>query len=189
VREVARQAREVEAWGSELLDPCALAAAQEAYQVIALAEQQTATNTRTSKTFGAVVVLQCRHPVEVDPAQFVGPLKAETLQAIVVASPCPLEVTVGLLALDGDDVIQEPASEDEQTCSSTIPLLVALRCACTERAERLLECVHRAILDRRTAGNLCGSAAVSVATLPVPHGVLRYLLRRCEGGLLSSAGP
>lgn len=189
LRRVGRQAREVEAWGSELRDPCALATAHEAYQVLLRAEEAVAAPP-TSKSLGAVVVLQCRHPAGLDPSRITGPLKAETLTAIVEASPCALDVAVGVLAMAPEDLLpvpDDPNAGAEGTWSSTIPLLVALRCPCTERPERLLECVHRAILDRRSEGDLCGPAAVSVATIPVPHGVLGYLVCRCEGGLLSAS--
>ncbi|MGH2687379.1 MAG: hypothetical protein ACRDKW_01015 [Actinomycetota bacterium] len=143
----------------------------------------------TSRSFGAVVVLQCRHPGDVDPSRLTEPLKAGTLRAIVDASPCSLEVAVGVLAMAPEDVLpvpDDPAAGGAGTWSSTIPLLVTLRCPCTERPERLLECVHRAVLERGAEGDLCARAAVSVATIPVPYGVLGYLVRRCEGGLLSA---
>jgi hypothetical protein len=188
LRDVARQAREVEAWGAELFDPCALAAAQEAYLVLLQAEWPATGPTR-SKTVGAVVVLQCRHPVDVDRAQLVGLLKAGTLDALVAGSPCPMEVTVGLLPIEvTDDMDVDVPADVGDTQSTTIPLLVALRCPWTERVERLLGHVHRTVMDSRTTVELCGPNAFSVATLPVPHRALGHLARRCEGELLSSAG-
>jgi hypothetical protein len=130
MREVARTAREVEAWGAQLLDSSAVAASQEAYQTLALVAPQLVTEEKPywSKA-GALVCLQVRHDTNVDANQLVHRLKRATLKNIISNPPCsPLQATVGLLATDDQALLSWTAKLQESSDSITTmaPFLVTL---------------------------------------------------------------
>lgn len=187
IREVARGARKVEAWGTELVDPCALAAAAEAHHVIALT-QQAATGVPTATEVGAVVILQLRHAMEVDVAGLPHAIKIRALDAIVADAPCPLEARVGLLEIEDENVLDWAAAARRQPAggvvTTIVPLLVALCCCAPEAPNRLMRSMHAALLGRRLARDVPWSAETSIATLPLPASSLELLSHRCQGDLL-----
>ena len=192
MRDVARGAREVEAWGNELVDLCAIAAAEEAHQVIALA-RQAAGGTAASTEVAAVAIVQLRHSTEVEAIRLTDAIRERALEAIVAEAPCRVEVTLGLLRFDDDTVIDwvgKPCPDAaEDLVTTVVPLLVVLRSGSTEPPDRLLRCTHAALLGSRIARGVPWTAETSIATLPVPAAVIHCLVRRCVGDLLVARPP
>ena len=187
MRDVARGAREVEAWGGELVDLCALAAAAEAHQVIALA-RQAAGGKAASTAAGAVAIVQLRHSTEVEAIRLTDVIRERALEAIVAGAPCRVEVSLGLLRFDDQAVLDwvgEPRPDAaEDLVTTVVPLLVVLRSGPAETPDRLLRCTHAALLGSRIARGVPWTAETAIATLPIPAGLIDCLVRRCVGGLL-----
>lgn len=197
LRQVARRAREVEAWGSRLKDSCALAAAAEAYQVLAKvqvsvedAEPAAHAGERNWLKAGAVVLVHVVHDRATDPNQLTKHLMPATLDLVLTNPPCtPFRVSVGLLAIDDQAAlnwhVQAPCGGDSTT--TVAPLLVTalfregLLGGPVSFLRHLQESTHQ--------GHFCRyvprPSEVNTVVVPLPDKQLVSVERRCIGPLVS----
>ena len=186
-REVARGAREVEAWGSELLDPRAVAASHQAYK--ALAQSAAAVAIHQGPFWwkaGAVVCLQVRHDTDVDPNQLVQRLKQATHQNVLSNPPCsPLEVSVGLLAIDDEALLRWTASlaQSGHAITTMAPFLIGLRFQAGgfSSAYALIDHVEESTTVDHYADCAPSGARIQRAVIPLSGEVVSLIERRCLG--------
>jgi hypothetical protein len=186
-REVARGAREVEAWGSELFDSRAVAASHQAYKALAQSAAAFATQQRPiwSKA-GALVCLQVRYDRDVDPNRLVQRLQQATLENIISNPPCfPLEVCVGLLAIDDEALLRWTAglSEPADAITTMAPFLVGLtfRAKGFTGAYALIDHVDSVTTVAHYSHCLPCDTGVERAVIPLSGSVVSLIERRCVG--------
>jgi hypothetical protein len=181
LRRIERSTREVEAWGEELRQPCALAAAQEAHQVLAVARRVLPTAASAPK--GAVLLLQVRHGADLDRPGLAERLKEATLHAIAASSPTPLDVGVGVLAIE--DALPYGycgmPGAGEGPPVTPVPLLVVVRSAA--ELPPLPALVRAAVASSSRAQSFPWHVEIHAATLPLPRPALALLEARCVGGM------
>lgn len=189
VRDIARCAREVEAWGCELKDPCALTAAQEAHAVLKRMNHIPTSTVGAPfwRKEGSVLLVRVDHVQDIDPNALVGRLKMTTLNLVLADPPCSgLRVAVGLLPMtDAAPLECGGISWSLEPSSAMAPLLVtgffrtgSLNDAC-DWVDRLESATH----EDRYRGYVPWPSVVRTALVPLMKSELHLAERRCIGSL------
>lgn len=194
VRDITRCAREVEAWGYELKDPCALTAAQEAHAVLKRMNHIPTPTVGAPfwRKEGSVLLVRVDHVQDVDPNALVERLKVATLNLVLADPPCSgLRVAVGLLPmadtapLECGDISGSLEPWSLEPSSAMAPLLVtgffragSLKDAC-DWVDRLESVTH----EDRYRGYVPWPSVVRTALVPLMKSELHLAERRCIGAL------
>ncbi|MEX2586495.1 MAG: hypothetical protein WD602_00685 [Actinomycetota bacterium] len=191
-RDLARTAREVLAWGSELRDSCAVAAAQEALYV--LKPSRPAVDARPVRAAssgwrkkGVVVCLHVGHSPGTDSNQLAARIKQKTLSLVLDRPQFPLHVCVATLSVD-DHALSGWLRRYPETLdpvSTLTPLLVsALFPAGAASCDDVVAYLTAATSLDGYADVLPPSARAYRAILPVAAGLLTPIQKRCMGGAI-----
>lgn len=191
-RELARTAREVLAWGSEMCDSCAVAAAQEALQVLARPTHTIETwtvrpNLAGWERKGAVVCLHVSHPSNTDCNRLIDQIKQKTLSLVLDGSKFPLHACVATLAVDDEALVgwlcRYPGTYD--AVSTLAPMLISARFpAQVVTCDDVIAHVASATSLEGYADLLPPSARAYRAIVPVAAGLLDPIQKRCLGGAI-----
>jgi hypothetical protein len=188
VKEVRRRAREVDAWGNQLKSPCALTAAQEAYQLLAkLGRSSEIENAAHFAKTGAIVCLQVQHDTALDCNEIAQDLKHAVFNSISEDPPLrPLKFSVGLLPMEEHSFAAWARLTSQCAIHRTTlaPLNVTFLAARTALSAMDLS----AYFDSATGGdrlrlNWCGRIAGVV--IPLERRAVGPVERRCVGPLLN----
>lgn len=190
-RDVARTAREVLAWGTELCDSCAVAAAQEALHVLGRCSRTHSTRLpRTAgwQKKGVVICLHVGHGPDTDSNDLATKLKHRTLSLVLDNRPgFPLHVCVATLSVDDEALTgwlrRYPGTTNP--VSTLAPLLVSVlfpaeAATCDDVVSHLTSATT---LDGY-ADVMPPSARAYRAILPVAPGLLTPIQKRCVGGAI-----
>lgn len=191
-KDLARTAREVLAWGSEMCDSCAVAAAQEALNVLARPTRSVEAapvqpNLAGWQKKGAVVCLHVSHPPETDCNLLTSQIKQKTLSRVLDGSGFPLHACVATLAVDDEALAgwlrRYPGTHDP--VSTLAPMLVsALFPGQVATCDDVIAHVTSATSLDGYADVLPPSARAYRAILPVAAGLLGPIQKRCLGGAI-----
>jgi hypothetical protein len=103
IQELQRTSREVDAWGCELKDACALAAVEEAYRLLDSLRPSPGDPLDFDGKAAAIMCVQARHHPGIDHNGIVRDLKQAVFSSISRQPPLrPLTYSVGLLPMDED---------------------------------------------------------------------------------------
>lgn len=191
-RELARTAREVLAWGSEMRDSCAVAAAQEALNVLArptraVESRAVRPNLAGWQKKGAVVCLHVSHSPKTDCNRLASQIKQKTLSLVLDGSTFPLHACVATLSVDDEALAgwlrRYPGTFD--AVSTLAPMLIsALFPAQVATCDDVIAHVTSATSLDGYADLLPPSARAYRAILPVAAGLLGPIQKRCLGGAI-----
>lgn len=193
-RRIARQAREVEAWATQLKDPCALAAAKEAYLALQKLSSSPHGQSPHWSKIGAVVLVRVEHDCAVDSNELVGRLIPATLDMVLSEPPCsPLKASVGLLSIGDQALIKwaGEASSAGDSVTTMAPLLVSILFpqSAPGGSTTMMEHLYLAVDEGRYCPSFLRSAAVTAVIIPVLQGHLAVMERRCIGPCLCAGYP
>ncbi len=191
-KELARTAREVLAWGSEMRDSCAVAAAQEALQVLARPTRTVKAapvqpNLNGWQKKGAVVCLHVSHSPKTDCNRLTSQIKQKTLSLVLDGSRFPLHACVANLSVDDEALAgwlrRHPGTFD--AVSTLAPMLIsALFPAQIATCDDVIAHLTSATSLDGYADVLPPSARAYLAILPVAAGLLIPIQKRCLGGAI-----
>lgn len=187
-RLVARSAREVLAWGAELRSPCALAAAEEALQV--LDRMQPASTAPAGDPAGwackaAVICLHVGHSPHTDSGGLADRLKHATLERVLDRPPFPMHARVSPLSVD-DEALRGWAKGHiaaHDPVGTLAPLLVSILYPVrTVDSDAVIAHLTAATSLDGYAERLPAGARAYRIILPVAGHLLQSIQKRCLGG-------
>lgn len=183
-RQTARGAREVEAWASQLKDPCALAAAQEAYQVLAGVDSSVDDHRPYWTKTGAVVLVLVEHEGAVDQNRLVKHLIPATLDMVLADPPCsPLRASVGLLSIDDQALLKwarrVPSSRDLVSTMALLLITAIFPTGALAASDRLISHLASATDEARYCGHVPWPSVVTTVVVPLAPCQISLMERRC----------